>query len=375
MTPPSESHQQHVVTVLGTRPEAIKLAPVIRALNDADDFHVTVISTGQHREMLKGTLGRFGVTVDVDLDMMKPQQTLGYLTATAVSKVEQTIANLEIEPAWVLVQGDTTSAMAAGLAGFYQRVRVGHVEAGLRSGTINSPFPEEANRRILSVVAALHFAPTLAARNQLISEGHDPDRVLMTGNTVIDALLTVRKLPRSPEASSLLEQVGERRLVLLTAHRRENWEHGLDQIFKAVLDLVNAHDDIAVVAPLHKNPIVLEAAEVLDGHHRIIPCEPLPYHDMVAMMDASYLILTDSGGLQEEAPALRKPVLVLRNETERPEAIDAGVARLVGPDRAAIVSAATRLLNDDVAYADMARGASPFGDGTASAQILDGLRR
>lgn len=369
-----------VALVLGTRPEAIKLAPLARSLSNEPDFDLTIISTGQHREMLKGTLDEFGLHVDIDLGLMRPGQELADLTATSISALNKAFA--EEDPFdWVVVQGDTTSAMAAGLVAFYRRTRIAHVEAGLRSGVIDSPFPEEANRKILSTVTTLNFAPTETAAAALRAEGVPDERIVVTGNTVIDALYAIRSRPVSATAQTLLDKVADRRLILVTAHRREHWEGGLVAIFEAVVELAKRYEDVAFILPLHLNPIVQQAAAALrapdlppEVQARIIVSDPIGYVDFVPLMDAATLILTDSGGLQEEAPALSTPVLVLRDDTERPEAIEAGVARLIGPRRDAIISHTSELLSDSAAYSAMLQGGSPFGDGKASDRIVDALR-
>lgn len=361
-----------VVVVLGTRPEAIKLAPVILALREHVAFECLVVSTGQHREMLDGTLSTFGISPDVELAMSRDRDTLGGITAEALLHLDDALAQAEAVD-WMLVQGDTTSAMSAALAGFYRGIPVGHVEAGLRSGTLNSPFPEEANRRLIGAIAAVHFPPTRRAHQALRNEGVPESSVFQTGNTVIDALQFVNSLELTARASEVLREIHGRRFILLTAHRRENWDR-LDDVFHAVERIIESSPDVAVVFPVHSNPLVRDKAQSLAKLDQVLLTEPLHYQDLVPVLARSTLVMTDSGGLQEEAPALGKPVLVLRDETERPEAIEAGAAKLVGLDAQRIFDEANTLLTDEDAYNAMAIGVSPYGDGTASAQIVDALR-
>jgi len=358
-----------VGVVLGTRPEVIKLAPVIAELRRTGQAETVVISTGQHRELMDQMLAQFRLAADIDLDVMRPSQRLSDLTAELMSRLGATFR--EIEPDWVVVQGDTTTTMCAALAGFYERASVAHVEAGLRTGDSYAPFPEEVNRRVVARVAALHFCPTEASASNLLAENVPAEDVYITGNTVIDALLWAvghaRRLP-PPVART------RPRRILLTLHRRES--HG--EAMRAVCDAVRglaARGDTEVVLPVHRNPsvreVVLPALADVEGVHL---SEPLDYLALVQVLDSCDLVLTDSGGLQEEGPALGKPVLVLRDTTERPEAVAAGVARLVGTNRDLIVRAATTLLDDPVEYAAMAHRENPFGDGTASRQIVRALR-
>jgi UDP-N-acetylglucosamine 2-epimerase (non-hydrolysing) len=366
------SRPTRVLVVLGTRPEAIKLAPVINELRRHDDVVTQVCMTGQHREMVQPILELFDVRPDIDLALMTPDQRLSSLTAAALTRVEDVVA--ATEPDWVVVQGDTTSAMAATLAAFYRRVPVAHVEAGLRTFDLARPFPEEGNRRITDALAAAHFAPTELARRNLLREGVDGSSIHVTGNTVIDALLTVAGLPEDP-SGPLAWLPADRRIILLTAHRRESFGPGLRDVCEAVREIADAMPDVHVVYPVHLNPNVQEPARaILAGHERISLIPPLDYVSLVHLVRRSTLILTDSGGIQEEAPAFGKPVLVLRDVTERPEAIEAGCARIVGTDRPVIVRAALELLTDRLAYQRMAHVANPFGDGHASERIVDVLR-
>lgn len=360
-----------VVTVLGTRPEAIKLAPVILCLREHPDFECTVVSTGQHREMLEGTLSTFGIEPDVALEMSRDRDTLSGITAAALLHVDDVLATLGAVD-WVLVQGDTTSAAAAALAGFYRGIPIGHIEAGLRSGNLNSPFPEEANRRLVAAICSAHFAPTERSVGALLGEGIDESRIFLTGNTVIDALQFVDSLDLTDTAAAVLRRVGDRRFVLLTAHRRENWSR-LDAVFDSVERIVHEHRDVAVVYPVHSNPLVQSKASRLAQIDRVVLTDPLPYRDLVSILGRSSLVLTDSGGLQEEAPALGKPVLVMRDETERPEAVEVGAAKLVGLNASKIFHETSVLLNDPISYNAMAIGVSPYGDGTAAVQTVDAL--
>jgi UDP-N-acetylglucosamine 2-epimerase (non-hydrolysing) len=357
-------NRKTVVCVVGTRPEAIKMAPVIRALAATDWARPYVLLTAQHRELLDQVMRLFGIGADDDLNIMRPDQQLPALTAQLITAIDAALARAR--PDAVLAQGDTTTVLCTALASFYRRLPFGHVEAGLRTGDLQYPFPEEANRVLTSRLARWHLAPTETARRNLLREGIDETTVHVTGNTVIDALLDV-----APRARGIdLSFAQGRRLLLLTAHRRENFGAPLAQVFRAVRELVDRFPDIAVLYPVHPNPNVKgPAEEMLGGQPRIRLTAPLDYEPFVAAMKAAHLILTDSGGVQEEAPALGKPVLVLRDETERPEAVDAGVVELVGPHRARIVERASRLLNDAAAWRAMARGVSPYGDGLAGGRI------
>lgn len=356
-----------ILFVFGTRPEAIKLAPVIEELRrDPRSFDVRVCVTGQHREMLAQVLSLFDITPDIDLALMEPDQSLTDLAADVLVHVRRVID--DCAPRVVVVQGDTTSAMAAGLAAFYARVDVAHVEAGLRSGDLGAPWPEEANRRLLSVVTRFHFAPTEDARTHLLREGAATGAVFVTGNTVIDALARVREV-ELPFLSP------ERRLILVTGHRRESFGAGLDSICHALADLVRAIEDLEIVYPVHLNPNVREPVHAILGEvERVHLMEPVDYATFVTLMKRSTLILSDSGGVQEEAPSLGKAVLVLRETTERPEAVRAGNVRLVGTSRERIVAEAAALLADPAKLAEMAQVRHPFGDGHAAKRIADILR-
>jgi len=358
-----------VLVVFGTRPEAIKMAPVILALQKDDQIDCRVVATAQHRQMLDQVLHAFAIRPDVDLDIMRDGQSLTSLTARLLHAFDDVLG--KERPDAVLAQGDTTTVMAIALACFYQGIPFGHVEAGLRTGDLGNPFPEELNRVIAGKLAKWHFAPTPDARANLLAEGIADADIFVTGNTGIDALTSL------PERHGDLPfaLAADQRLLLVTAHRRENFGEPFERICRAVLSLVDANADLRVVFPVHPNPNVKHVAHALLGSHpRISLCEPLDYATFVATMKRAHLILSDSGGVQEEAPALGKPVLVLRRETERPEVIREGVAKLVGTDHDAIVAAAQSLLDDPAAYARMARGVSPYGDGRAAARIVAVLR-
>jgi len=364
------SLQRNILAVVGTRPEAIKMAPVILALREQPWANVTVLATAQHRQMLDQVLDAFSIKADIDLDIMRPNQSLTQLTARILAAMDEILQKRKFDV--VLVQGDTTTVMAVALASFYHRIPVGHVEAGLRTGDIANPFPEEMNRIVAGNLARWHFAPTASARQNLLREGFADASIHVTGNTVIDALMQVAS--RDPELGLALPT--GKRLVLVTAHRRENFGNPLQEICQAVLDIVNRHEDVHVLYPVHPNPNVKNVVEnTLGGHSSITLCPPLDYLPFIAALRRSYLVLSDSGGVQEEAPALGKPVLVLRRETERPEAVSAGVVRLIGPDRDAIVQATDELLTNEEAYRQMARGVSPYGDGHSAGRIVEILKR
>ena len=360
-------NQPRVTIVLGTRPEAIKLAPVIRTFQACPDLTTRVVLTGQHREMVAQVMDLFGLKADRDLGLMAPRQTLTHVTCAALQGLREDFQ--AYPPQLVLVQGDTTTAFAAGLAAFYEQIPVGHVEAGLRTDNLLDPFPEEANRRLLSQIATLHFAPTTTAEANLRASGVVGE-VSVTGNTVIDALLLMAE--SAPEIHFDGLDWRSQRVILATVHRRENWGDRLQDIASGMRQLLDRHPDTALLLPLHRNPTVREPLQAMLGDHpRVVLTEPLDYDRLVAAMKGCTLLLTDSGGLQEEAPALGKPVLVLRRTTERPEAVEAGTAKLVGTDPAAILKEASMLLDDENAYAVMSKAVNPFGDGQASQRILD----
>ncbi len=364
----SDTTPIRVLSIVGTRPEAIKMAPVIHALARHPAFESRVLATAQHRQMLDQVLAVFGISPDRDLDIMRPNQALTELTARLLIALDDTLA-LET-PDLVLAQGDTTTVMTAALACFYRKIPFGHVEAGLRTGDLDNPFPEEMNRIVAGHLARWHFAPTESARQNLLREGVADSAIHVTGNTVIDALLSVAD--RRPEIGVPIDP--DKRLILVTAHRRENFGAPLRAICRAIRHLAETNPDVQFLYPVHPNPHVKDVAEaLLGGCPGIILCPPLDYLPFVGAMQRSYLILSDSGGVQEEAPALAKPVLVLRQETERPEAVDAGVVKLVGPVYETIIAEAQRLLDDTVHYRGMARGVSPYGDGLAAGRIVAAL--
>ncbi|WP_135467436.1 non-hydrolyzing UDP-N-acetylglucosamine 2-epimerase [Crenalkalicoccus roseus] len=358
--------QPVVLCVVGTRPEVIKMAPVVTALRRRPELQVRILLTGQHRHLLDQSLATFGLRGDADLDVMRPNQTLSGLTARILEALDPVLEH--DPPALVLAQGDTTTVMATAIACFHRNVPFGHVEAGLRTGDLRYPFPEEFNRIVAGRVAALNFAPTEGARRALLREGIADSTIHVTGNTVIDALLEVAERCGAPPVT-LPEG---RRLMLMTMHRRENFGAPAASVLEAVRELCAAFPDLIVLYPVHPNPNVRGLAEAaLSSHPQVYLTGPLDYESLVAAMKHATLVLTDSGGLQEEAPALGKPVLVLRNETERPEAVELGVARLIGTDRARVVAEVSRLLTDPAAYEEMAKGISPYGDGHAAERITE----
>ncbi|MBK8974695.1 MAG: UDP-N-acetylglucosamine 2-epimerase (non-hydrolyzing) [Planctomycetes bacterium] len=362
---PTSSSRRRVLVSIGTRPEAIKLAPVVRALAARPEFEVLTVATAQHRELLDQILAFFELRPDLDLDLMRAGQGLAELTARMTAALDRVLS--DTSPDLVLAQGDTTTVFVTALCCFYRGIPFGHVEAGLRTGRRRSPFPEEMNRVLTGRLADLHFAPTARAAANLLAEGLPEAAVLVTGNTVIDALRwTVPRVDASPFTAH-----DGRRSLLVTTHRRESFGPPLLSICHALADLA-ARGDVEILYPVHPNPKVRETVRHhLGDHPRVRLVEPLGYPEFVAAMTAAHLVLTDSGGVQEEAPSLGKPVLVLRDDTERPEGIEAGTARLVGTDRAGIVAAATALLDDDDAYAAMARRANPYGDGHAAERIAE----
>ncbi|PWH13482.1 MAG: UDP-N-acetylglucosamine 2-epimerase (non-hydrolyzing) [Ardenticatenia bacterium] len=362
-----------VLVVIGTRPEAIKMAPVVRALQrHREQVTVRVCATAQHRQMLDQVLQLFGIQPDIDLDIMQADQTPSRVAAAVLTGMEEVLAYER--PDWLLVQGDTTTVMAAAIAAHHARVRVGHVEAGLRSGDKANPFPEEANRIIADHLSDLCFAPTERARRNLLRESIPEHAIVVTGNTVVDALLEVAAQPWQPGADSPLAQLpANGRLILVTAHRRESFGAPLRDICRALRQLA-ARGDVTIAYPVHLNPNVHDVVwQELGNVPGVVLLPPLDYRSLVYLMQRSYLILTDSGGIQEEAPSLGVPVLVLRHVTERPEALEAGVARLVGSETEAIVATASRLLDDAAAYARMRRAVNPYGDGHAAERIVAAL--
>jgi UDP-N-acetylglucosamine 2-epimerase (non-hydrolysing) len=369
-----------VLSVFGTRPEAVKMAPVVMALREAPQVDSRVCVTAQHRQMLDQVLNIFGITPDIDLDLMRPNQSLAEITAAIFTGLDPVLGS--IKPDWVLVQGDTTTVMATSLLCYYHRIRVGHVEAGLRTGDKWQPFPEEINRRVASVVTDLHFSPTETSRQNLLRENIPAERIVVTGNPVIDALQYVARQSPDEQTISLIRQIGLAepglagpRLVFVTAHRRENFGEPLEAICAALCTLSEIYgDDIRIVYPVHLNPNVQEPVyRLLKNVPNIFLLPPLDYLPMVHLMKRATVVLTDSGGLQEEAPSLGVPVLVMRQVTERPEGVEAGTVRLVGTDDALIVRESRRLLDDPQAHAAMASAINPYGDGHAAQYIVDAL--
>jgi UDP-N-acetylglucosamine 2-epimerase (non-hydrolysing) len=368
-----------ILTIFGTRPEAIKLAPVVKALEKyPDQFHSSVCVTAQHREMLDQVLDLFDIHPDHDLNIMKPKQDLYGVTSEVLLKLKDILQ--EVRPDLILVQGDTTTAFAASLAAFYERIKIGHVEAGLRTHDKFKPFPEEINRRLTTVLADYHFAPTEKARLNLLKDGIPPDRIYVTGNTVIDALFLILKKQSAPEEQKRMEDyflntfglsMDCQRLILVTAHRRESFGEGFENICRALKEIALRNPDVKIVYPVHLNPNVQEPVHRIIGNMgRIHLIEPLEYESFVYLMNSAYLILTDSGGIQEEAPSLGKPVLVLREVTERPEAVEAGTAKLVGTQLEKIISETQKLLDHPEEYQRMANIRNPYGDGESSEHIV-----
>ncbi|MEL6222312.1 MAG: UDP-N-acetylglucosamine 2-epimerase (non-hydrolyzing) [Cyanobacteria bacterium J06627_8] len=355
-----------VCIILGTRPEAIKLAPVIQTFQASSTIETRVILTGQHREMVAQVMNLFQIEADEDLDIMQPKQTLTDITCRSLQGLQSLFQSLN--PNLVIVQGDTTTAFAAAIAAFYHKIPVGHVEAGLRTDDLFNPYPEEANRRLISQIAQLHFAPTPKAVENL-KASDTVGAIHQTGNTVIDALLSVAN--QQPDCPIDGLEWSKYRVLLSTVHRRENWGEPLERIARSFLDILETFPDTALLLPLHRNPTVREPLKaILESHPRTFLTEPLDYGELVGAIQRSHLLLTDSGGLQEEAPSLGKPVLVLRDTTERPEAIAAGTAKLVGTQSDTIVAEASALLSNPEAYNAMATAVNPFGDGHASERIL-----
>jgi UDP-N-acetylglucosamine 2-epimerase len=362
--------------VFGTRPEAIKLAPVIRELTARREFECKICVTGQHREMLTQVLQLFDLQPDWNLELMRPDQDLAYITGAALSGVSEVLAGLR--PDRVIVQGDTTTTFAGALAAFYHRVPVAHIEAGLRTANIYSPWPEEVNRRLVTHIADLHFAPTVRAHDNLRREGVGRERILVTGNTGIDALLWISALVddrptlRARCGAALPARFAGRRLILMTGHRRESFAGGLERISRAMARIAR-RGDVAIVFPVHPNPSVRRAIAPLRGHDNILLIEPVDYPELVFLLKRCHFVVTDSGGIQEEAPSFGKPVLVTRDTTERPEAMELGLARLVASDEQGLFEAMSALLDDPEAYSRMSRTANPYGDGRASRRIAERL--
>ncbi len=362
-----------VLAVIGTRPEAVKLAPVIQQLRRVAGVEVRVCVTAQHRQMLDQVLQLFKIKPDIDLDLMTPDQSLAELSGAIFTRLDPVLS--DEKPDWLLVQGDTTTVMVTAILAYYHRIRIGHVEAGLRTGDKWQPFPEEINRRVAGVLADLHFAPTENARENLLAEGIPDERIVVSGNPVIDALLQVTEQPYQPSDPPLNQIPPDKEIILVTAHRRENFGEPFERIFGAIRNLADEYQGrIHIIYPVHLNPHVQEPARRLLGDvPNVSLVEPLDYLPMSYWMKRARMILTDSGGLQEEAPALGTPVLVLRERTERPEALEAGTAKLVGSDPARILQEARMLLDDPQAHAAMAQASNPFGDGHAAERIVAAL--
>lgn len=356
-----------IMVVFGTRPEAIKMCPLVKELKRRSELDTVVCVTGQHRQMLDQVLNAFEVVPDYDLSIMKDKQTLFDVTVNILEKMRAILE--EVKPDVVLVHGDTSTTFVTSLACFYMQIPVGHVEAGLRTYNINSPFPEEFNRQATGIISTFNFAPTEVSKENLLKEGKKPETVYVTGNTAIDALKTTIRKDYHHE---LFNWLGNDRLIMLTAHRRENLGEPLRNMFRAIKRIVDEHEDIRVIYPIHMNPLVREAAaEVFGNQDRINIVEPLEVIDFHNFLNRSYMILTDSGGVQEEAPSLGKPVLVMRDTTERPEGIAAGTLKLVGTEEETIYATFKELLNNKEEYEKMSKASNPYGDGTACKQIAD----
>ena len=363
-----------ILSVFGTRPEAVKMAPVVKQLKSSKEIESRVCVTAQHREMLDQILTLFDINPDYDLDLMRESQTLAELSASIFTHLDPVL--MDFNPDWVLVQGDTTTVAITSLLAYYRRIRVGHVEAGLRTHDKWAPFPEEVNRRVAGVIADLHFAPTEQARHNLLYEGIPDELIAVTGNPVIDALQFVAQQPEPKEVTKLLAEleIGNQELILVTAHRRENFGQPLENICHALKELAE-RGDVEIVYPVHLNPNVQEPVyRLLSNVPHITLLPPLDYLPLVHFQKHAKIILTDSGGIQEEAPAFGVPVLVLRDVTERPEGVDAGTLKLVGTDEVRIVHEAKRLLDDTSAHAEMSKAVNPFGDGHAAERIIQAIK-
>lgn len=362
-----------ILSIIGTRPEAVKMAPVIQELARQPSVESVTCITAQHREMLDQVLSLFKIKPDHDLDLMKPNQTLAEMTSTMFEKLDPVIK--KIQPDWILAQGDTTTVMVTSLLAYYNQIKFGHLEAGLRTWNNYAPFPEEVNRKIAAIVADCHFAPTTQSRENLLRENIDSKKIIVTGNTVIDALYQVADLACPPEISTLLEQIGKKKLILLTAHRRENFGKPLQNIIRAILHLSEKYiHEAHFVYPVHLNPNVREVVmSQLQGRPNISLLQPQDYLPMVHLIKNCYFVLTDSGGLQEEAPGMGKPVLVLREVTERPEGLAAGTVKLAGTDFDQIINMTSILMDNEAEYQNMARAINPYGDGFAAKRIVNFL--
>lgn len=364
-----------VLAVYGTRPEAIKMAPVIKALEKSETLHCEVAVTGQHREMLDQVNEMFQIVPDHDLNVFEPGQTLNALMAKVFDRIDPVLE--QVAPKAILVQGDTSTVAAAAIAGMYRQIPVVHLEAGLRSGNLWSPFPEEANRKLVSQITSLHLAPTSESRDNLLREGINPADIVVTGNTVIDALFTTLEMnpPVShPQIAELVEQ--GKKILLVTTHRRENWGGAMENVGRALRTLALQFPELTIVLPAHRNPLVREAVlPSVEGMANVLVTEPLSYGEFIRVMAAAHIVLTDSGGVQEEAPSLGRPVLVMRENTERPEAVAAGTVRLIGTDEARIVDEVSRLMTSQVAYDAMSKAQNPYGDGKAAARTVAAIEQ
>lgn len=358
-----------VMTIFGTRPEAIKMAPLVKELESRDEIESLVCVTAQHREMLDQVLNTFDIIPEYDLNIMKAGQTLVDITTRALSSLDKVIK--EVKPNIVLVHGDTTTTLAGSMAAFYNQVPVGHVEAGLRTYDKYSPYPEEVNRQITGIIADMHFAPTEVSKSNLVNEGKKEDNIYITGNTAIDALKTTVKENYTHE---VIRNLGSDKMILLTAHRRENLGTNMKNMFKAIKRIVDEFEDVQVVYPIHLNPLVRETAkEIFNNNQRIHMIEPLEVLDFHNFLSKAHIIMTDSGGIQEEAPSLGKPVLVLRDTTERPEGVKAGTLKLAGTSEESIYEMTKELLENNKVYESMSRASNPYGDGNASKYIVDAI--
>lgn len=374
---------RNVLSVFGTRPEAIKMAPVVKTLEASADFHSMVCITAQHREMIDQVLDLFRIKPDYDLDIMKKNQTLSEITTRVMENMCGILR--KVKPDLVLVQGDTTTAFVTALSAFYEQIPVGHIEAGLRTNNLKSPYPEEANRQLIGRLAAFHFAPTETSKSNLMGENVPEDRIFVTGNTIIDALYMVKKRIDAYDSDKLKERIspdvmqiidGKKPYILVTCHRRENFGKGLADICSALKMISNHRPDIDIVYPVHLNPNVRKTVfDRLKDQRNIILLDPLDYLSFVALLDRSHIVLTDSGGIQEEAPSFGKPVLVMRNTTERPEAVEEGTVKLVGTSERDLLDNVFKLFQDDALYQKMSRAHNPYGDGRASEYIVDRLRQ
>lgn len=363
-----------VLNIIGTRPEAVKMAPIVNAMKADNAFEAITLVTAQHREMMDQVLRLFNITPDIDLDLMKPSQTLSDLTAHIIGSLDP-VLNF-VKPDWVIAQGDTTTVMAAALTAYYHQIKFGHVEAGLRTFNNYEPFPEEVNRRIAGTIAAAHFAPTTTSKQNLLNENIPAETIFVTGNTVIDAVQRIANEPAPAEILALLTGFVGKKLILLTAHRRENFGKPIEDICEAVVTLARTRsEEIHFIYPVHLNPNINDVVRAkLAGYSNITLLPPMDYLPMAHLVKNAHIVLTDSGGLQEEAPSFGKPVLVLRNVTERPEGVDAGTVKLVGTDPEKIIDQTNLLLDDQSHYEKMARSINPYGDGKSAPRILEAIR-